>query len=124
MKKTMIYLPEEAHEGLRKLAFEKHVSIAELIRVAVDSVYGKDIGGVATIQEAAVKYEVRTVEAASPGAYFSESAETATQSPRPQGALALTGAWREVKEKEMASLVEGIYAARDKDTGRPVELDA
>lgn len=124
MKKTMIYLPEEAHKGLRKLAFERHVSIAELIRVAVDSVYGKDIGNVATIQEAVAEYVVRTEEATSPDAYIEQGAERLMQSPRPQGALALAGAWREVKEKDMESLVEDIYAAREKDTGRPVELDA
>ena len=71
MKKTMIYLPEEAHEGLRKLAFEKHVSIAELIRVAVNSVYSKDIGDIATIQEAVAEYEVRTEGTSSPDAYES-----------------------------------------------------
>ncbi len=32
MKKTMIYLPEETHEGLKRLAFEARTSIAELIR--------------------------------------------------------------------------------------------
>ena len=34
MKRTMIYLPEETHQGLRKLAFEGNTSIAELIRKA------------------------------------------------------------------------------------------
>ena len=44
-------------------------------------------------------------------------------SPRPKGALALVGAWRDVEEKDMQSLTEDIYAARDKDTGRPVGLE-
>ena len=44
-------------------------------------------------------------------------------SARPQGALALVGAWREVKDERLDSLVENIYADRDKDTGRPVELE-
>ena len=43
-------------------------------------------------------------------------------SARPQGALALVGAWREVGDREIESLIEDIYAERDKDTGRPVEL--
>ena len=43
MKRTMIYLPDEKHQGLRKLAFEANSSIAELIRKAVDAVYGEDI---------------------------------------------------------------------------------
>ena len=45
-------------------------------------------------------------------------------SAQPQGALALVGAWREMKDKDMDSLIEDIYAAREKDTGRPVELEA
>lgn len=45
-------------------------------------------------------------------------------SARPQGALALAGAWREVNDKDLESLVEDIYAAREQDTGCPVELEA
>ena len=41
MKKTMIYLPEELHEGLRKLAFEHRTSMAELVRRAVQAAYGE-----------------------------------------------------------------------------------
>lgn len=43
MKRTMIYLPDDIHQGLRKLAFEGNTSIAELIRKAVETVYGEDI---------------------------------------------------------------------------------
>lgn len=43
-------------------------------------------------------------------------------SDRPQGALALAGAWREVDDEDMEVLVEEIYAERDKDLGRAVEL--
>ncbi len=43
MKKTMIYLPEEVHEGLRKLAFEENTSIAELIRRAIEQAYRGDL---------------------------------------------------------------------------------
>ncbi len=41
MKKTMIYLPDELHEGLRQLAFEHRTSMAELIRRAVQAAYGE-----------------------------------------------------------------------------------
>lgn len=41
----------------------------------------------------------------------------------PQGALALVGAWREVNEKELESLIDQIYAGRQKDVGRRVELE-
>ena len=44
-------------------------------------------------------------------------------SARPQGALALVGAWREVDDKHLESLIKDIYADRENDTGRPVELE-
>jgi Arc/MetJ-type ribon-helix-helix transcriptional regulator len=43
MKKTMVYLPEDLHEGLRQLAFEHRTSMAELIRRAVQAAYGETI---------------------------------------------------------------------------------
>ena len=43
---------------------------------------------------------------------------------RPKGALALIGAWREVNEQELESMIEEIYAHRQQELGRPVELDA
>ena len=43
MKKTMVYLPEALHEGLRQLAFEHRTSMAELIRRAVEAAYGETI---------------------------------------------------------------------------------
>ena len=53
----------------------------------------------------------------------SERSERAPARPaRPQGALALVGAWRELSEKELDSLIEDIYASREEDLGRQVEL--
>jgi hypothetical protein len=44
---------------------------------------------------------------------------------RPQEALALVGAWGEfVGDEEIDTMVGEIYAARDRDTGRPVDLEA
>ena len=51
--------------------------------------------------------------------YLEQAQPTSDQ---PQGALALAGAWREVDDEDMEALVEEIYAERDKDLGRPVEL--
>lgn len=51
MKRTMIYLPEEVHQGLRKLAFESNKSVAELIRKAVEAVYGEDIEDIRDAEE-------------------------------------------------------------------------
>lgn len=51
MKRTMIYLPEELHQGLRKLAFENNKSVAELIRRAIEAVYGEDIEDIRDAEE-------------------------------------------------------------------------
>jgi hypothetical protein len=56
MKKTMIYMNEETHRGLRKLAYEKDTSIAELIRKAVDIVYGEDIEDIKDMEDELARY--------------------------------------------------------------------
>jgi len=45
-------------------------------------------------------------------------------SARPQGALAIVGAWREVDDHDLDSLVADIYSECARDTGRPASLDA
>jgi predicted DNA-binding protein len=57
MKRTMIYLPEQTHEGLRKLAFEANTSIAELIRQAIDAIYSEDIEDIQDMEEELIKYQ-------------------------------------------------------------------
>jgi hypothetical protein len=57
MKRTMIYLPDEVHQGLRKLAFEGNSSIAELIRIAVEKVYGEDIGDIRDMEAQLADYK-------------------------------------------------------------------
>ena len=42
---------------------------------------------------------------------------------RPEGALALVGAWGELDDQEVDALVEEIYAARRRETGGPVEFE-
>lgn len=59
MKKTMIYLPHETHEGLRRLAFEEKTSIAELIRRAVELVYGEDIEDIRDMEEELARYQAK-----------------------------------------------------------------
>ena len=56
MKRTMIYLPEQTHQGLRKLAFEANTSIAELTRQAINIVYGEDIEDIDDMKEELAKY--------------------------------------------------------------------
>ncbi len=50
--------------------------------------------------------------------------EALASSARPQGALALVGAWREVEERDLDALIADIYAQRARDTGRAVSLEA
>ncbi len=65
MKRTMIYLPEQTHQGLRKLAFEANTSIAELVRQAVDAVYGEDIEDIRDAEAELVKYLANPASATS-----------------------------------------------------------
>ena len=60
MKKTMIYLPEEIHEGLRRMAFESKTSIAELIRQAVDQAYREDLEDIRDMEEELANYSPET----------------------------------------------------------------
>jgi predicted DNA-binding protein len=57
MKRTMIYLPDEVHQGLRKLAFDRNSSIAELIRIAVEKVYGEDIEDIRDMETELTDYK-------------------------------------------------------------------
>lgn len=43
-------------------------------------------------------------------------------SARPQGALALLGAWPGVEDQELEAFIGDIYTRREKDMGRRVEL--
>ena len=65
MKRTMIYLPEEVHQGLRKLAFENNKSVAELIRKAVEAVYGEDIDDIRVMEEEIAYYRAHPESAVS-----------------------------------------------------------
>ena len=48
--------------------------------------------------------------------------EAAAVAEQGRGALALVGAWREVSDGELDSLVADIYRERERDRGRPVNL--
>lgn len=47
-----------------------------------------------------------------------------TESKQPHWALALMGGGEAVEDSEIDSLVSDIYASREKDTGRQVELES
>lgn len=59
MKKTMVYLNEEIHEGLRKLAFENNTSIAGLIRQAIDLIYSEDIEDIKDMEAELARYQAQ-----------------------------------------------------------------
>ncbi len=52
----MIYLPDDVHQGLRKMAFEANTSVADLIRKAAVAVYGEDIEDIRDGEEALEYY--------------------------------------------------------------------
>ena len=43
MTRTMVYLEDKLHRGLKHLAVERHTSLAALIREAVASLYREDM---------------------------------------------------------------------------------
>lgn len=59
MKKMMVYISEEMHEGLRKLAFENNTSIAELVRQAIEIVYGEDIEDIRDMEAELARYQAQ-----------------------------------------------------------------
>lgn len=43
MTRTMVYLPDEVHKGLKHLAVERHTSMAKLVQEAVETLYQEDL---------------------------------------------------------------------------------
>ena len=43
LKRVMAYLPADEYEHLRRLSFERHVSMSELIRLAIGKAYGWEV---------------------------------------------------------------------------------
>ena len=72
MKKTMVYFSEETHRGLKKLAFEKDTSITELIRRAIDIVYGEDIEDIQDMEDELARYQSQTGSAIELEEYLSK----------------------------------------------------
>ncbi|MFW6105322.1 MAG: hypothetical protein ACOC7P_01930 [Chloroflexota bacterium] len=72
MKKTMVYISEGTHRGLKKLAFEKDTSIAELIRRAIDIVYGEDIEDIQDMEDELARYQSQTGSAIELEEYLSK----------------------------------------------------
>jgi len=43
MTRTMVYLPDEIHRGLKYLAVERRTSMAKLVQEAVEMLYREDL---------------------------------------------------------------------------------
>ncbi len=89
MKRTMIYLPDETHQGLRKLAFEANTSIAELIRKAVEAVYGEDIEDIRDMEEALAEYEAHPETAIEFNEYLRQKKVNVSHRASKQGAASI-----------------------------------
>jgi hypothetical protein len=46
MKKLMVYLDEDFHEDLKELAHRQKTSMAELVRFAVDEIFGDELDAI------------------------------------------------------------------------------
>lgn len=57
MKRTMIFLPDQVHYGLKRLAVERDRSVAELIREAVARVYQEDFEDIRDAETELAKYK-------------------------------------------------------------------
>lgn len=57
MKRTMIFLPREMHQGLKRLAVEQDRSVAELIREAVVQTYQEDLQDIRDAEQELAKYK-------------------------------------------------------------------
>ena len=57
MKRTMIFLPGEMHQGLKRLAIERDRSVAELIREAVVRAYREDLEDIRDAERELAKYK-------------------------------------------------------------------
>lgn len=65
MKKIIIHLPNKTHHGLKALATEANVSVAKLIKRAVELVYGEDIEDINDMEKEIAYYEAHPESAVS-----------------------------------------------------------
>jgi hypothetical protein len=57
MKQIVCRISEKQYEGLRGLALEQETSIAELIRRAIDKVYGEDLEDIRDMEGELARYQ-------------------------------------------------------------------
>jgi prevent-host-death family protein len=97
-------------------------------RVAIDEAKAKFSAIVDDVQHDWARYiierEGRPVAAIVPMADLYLAGTQRPGGQRPKGALALLGAWGDVTDEEIDEFLRDVYAARQRDTGRRVELPA
>ncbi len=69
MKLVVCRLPEDQHEGLRRLAFEQKTSVAELIRRAIAAVYREDLEDISDMEDEIARYRADPSTGIAYGAY-------------------------------------------------------
>jgi len=84
MKKMMVYLPDEVHEGLRQLAFEHRTSIAELVRRAVDAAYGEVLEDIRDMETEIASYRADPSSAISLDDFLAKLKRRPPRRPRPR----------------------------------------
>ena len=77
MTRTTIYLPDEVHNGLKHLAVERHQSMADLLRKAVQEVYDNDLKDLHAAQKIWKAHLKNPKKAVSAAAYFAKRAKNA-----------------------------------------------
>ena len=75
MIRTTIYLPDEIHNGLKHLAVEKHESMANLLRKAVEEVYEGDLKDLQSAQKAWKAHLKQPEKVVSARDYFAKRAK-------------------------------------------------
>ena len=60
MHRTMIMLPKETHKNLKRLAVEREVSLAEIIREAVENQYREDLEDMADARHQLARHKPGT----------------------------------------------------------------
>ena len=76
MKRTTIFLPDDVHKGLKYLALDHSVSMAELLREAVESVYKEDLDDIRLARQARSEHRKNPKHAIEAQEYFRKRNKT------------------------------------------------
>ena len=71
MIRTTIFLPQDLHANLKHLAVERHCSMADLLREAVEQLYKEDLADLRAAREAWATHSKVADKAVAARGYFS-----------------------------------------------------